>query len=258
MHNALIHRALGAQLLQAQLHTPAGLPVDLFYLSPLLLANAPARGGVPVLFPQFADTGPLPKHGMVRNAAWQADGDSAYTLHIAATDHPAWPHACALRLGMQATANALATTLTMTLTVRNTGTTAFSWTGGLHPYFAVADTTQCQLLGLAALAVQDRYNPAATHQTDSALVFTSAPCERLYAAAPPLQLVLGSHCVQLQTTGFTEWMVWNPGTAGAQTLADLPDDDWKRFVCIEPVCVNQPVVLAPGEVFEGGLRVRVV
>ena len=253
MHEALVHRALGTQLLQASVRAASGKVLDLLYLSPVLSDSAPARGGVPVLFPQFADTGPLPKHGMVRNATWQPDGDAAYTLTITPTSYPAWPHACDLRLSMQAGLGELV----ITLGVRNTGKSAFTWTGGLHPYFAVVDITQCQLLGLAGLAVQDRYDAAATHQTDETLVFTSAPCERLYATAPALRLQLGEHALHLETSGFTQWMVWNPGLQGAQTLADLPDADWNRFVCIEPVCVNQPVELKPGEVFEGVLRVKV-
>jgi glucose-6-phosphate 1-epimerase len=147
--------------------------------------------------------------------------------------------------------------LVITLRVRNTGNSTFTWTGGLHPYFAVADITQCKLLGLEGLAVQDRYDAAATRQTDDALVFSSAPCERLYAQATELRLQTRGHSVHLRTSGFTQWMVWNPGTAIAQTMADLPEDEWKRFVCIEPVCVDHPVVLAPGEVFEGWLQVRV-
>lgn len=253
MLEALVHRALGAQLLQAKARTAGVTVVDLLYLSPLLSDSAPARGGVPVLFPQFADTGPLPKHGMVRNATWQPDGNTAYTLSIAASSYPAWPHACQLHLGMHARPGELV----VTLGVRNTGSSTFTWTGGLHPYFAVADITQCQLRGLAELAVQDRYNPLATHQTENALVFTSDPCERLYAAVPPLQLELGAHTLQLQTSGFTQWMVWNPGLQGAQTLVDLPVTDWNRFVCIEPVCVGQPVKLGPGGSFEGVLRVKV-
>lgn len=252
MFEGQVHRALGAQLLQAKARASGGTQVDLLYLSPILSDGAPARGGVPVLFPQFADTGPLPKHGLVRNATWQPDGDAAYTLSITPTSYPAWPHACQLRLGMQTGPGELV----LTLGVGNTGNSTFSWTGGLHPYFVVADITRCKLIGLAGLAVQDRYNPLATQQTDEALVFTSAACERLYAAAPALQLELGEHSLQLETTGFTQWMVWNPGLQGAQTLVDLPSTDWNRFVCIEPVCVSQPVVLEPGGSFEGELRVK--
>ena len=39
----------------------------------------------------------------------------------------------------------------------------------------------------------------------------------------------------------------HPGKAGAQALNDLPNDDWQRFVCIEPVRVSRPCVLQPGE-----------
>ncbi len=41
--------------------------VELLYLSPFSSEFKPARGGVPVLFPQFANNGALSKHGFVRN-----------------------------------------------------------------------------------------------------------------------------------------------------------------------------------------------
>ena len=77
------------------------------YLSPqsVMDGQAAIRGGIPVCFPQFNQRGPLaeqlPKHGFVRNVAWQADAprltaDSAsLTLRLsdnAATRH-SWPQA---------------------------------------------------------------------------------------------------------------------------------------------------------------------
>ena len=51
--------------------TPAG-GNERLYLSPKALfdGKTPIRGGVPVCFPQFADQGPLPKHGFARKRLW--------------------------------------------------------------------------------------------------------------------------------------------------------------------------------------------
>lgn len=274
----LTHRNLGAQVLQAGL----GQAAAIFYLSPLSVeapagpAAAPARGGVPVLFPQFADVAPtpgmpglavlpalpaIPKHGLVRTAHWRLLADQAapgthrlhYGLDIAPTDYPSWPHAARLSLLVRAQADALV----MTLQVRNTGRHTFSWTGGLHPYFAVQDVLTCSASGLAGLAVQDRYDAALRRQPPGDLGWNDQAFERLFDACPPVTLDTGAYSLQLSATGFDQWMVWNPGEAGASALADLPAGDWRRFVCVEPVCVARPIILEPGEVFEGRLCIRV-
>lgn len=255
----VLHRNPGAQVLQAGL----GQLASVFYLSPLSMgesgAAAPARGGVPVLFPQFADSGPLPKHGLVRTATWRLLADEMlpglhrvhYELDMAPTDFASWPHAA--RLGLQVASSP--DELTLTLQVRNTGGDTFHWTGGLHPYFALQDVLSSSATGLAGLAVQDRYNADLRCQPPGDLTWTTQPFERLYDACPPVTLNTGSNCLSLSASGFDQWMVWNPGEAGASALADLPDSDWRCFVCIEPVCVTRPVVLAPGESFEGQLRI---
>ncbi|MDO9166246.1 MAG: D-hexose-6-phosphate mutarotase [Rhodoferax sp.] len=260
----LEHRALGAQVLQAW----RGNFRSIFYLSPLSVdvpgsppAAAPARGGVPVLFPQFADRGRLPKHGLVRTAHWELLEDEAsqdvlslrYGLDIDPDDFPTWPHAARLTLTVEATPDALV----FALQVTNTGNGSFSWTGGLHPYFAVQDLLTCSALGLEGLGVQDRYNTHLQIEPQGKLQWTQSPFERLYDACPPLILNTGSHSLLLSASGFDQWMIWNPGEAGAGALADLPAGDWRRFLCVEPVRVDRPVVLAPGETFDGHMRVQV-
>jgi glucose-6-phosphate 1-epimerase len=252
----LTHRAFGAQLLQACL----GDATPVFYVNPLFQGARPVRGGVPLLFPQFADRGSLPKHGFVRTAPWVLQDDEAasgahslrYSLDIGVTDQPAWPHAARLDLVVELTAQALA----VTLQVHNSGISDFSWSGGLHPYFALVDLLGSSLSGLGGLAVQDRYDADFCLQRADELHWTRQPCERLYAACPPLVLNAGSYRLELRASGFDEWMVWNPGEA--ESLADLPAGDWRRFVCVEPVCVSRPVPLAPGESFTGSLRVALL
>jgi glucose-6-phosphate 1-epimerase len=250
----LQHRALGAQVLQAgQGH--AGGP---FYCSPLA-ANfeGPVRGGVPVLFPQFAEYGPLVKHGFARDMAWTllehgADATRErlhYVLEVAQGEYPGWPHAARLELEVLSKPD----TVEFTLMVLNTGESEFSFTGGLHPYFAVDDLLATDVLGLQGLSASDRYRPDFKRQDETALRFSDAIFERLYDGSPDLELISGGRRLRLSASGFDQWMVWNPGLEGAAALKDLPDEDWHKFICVEPVSVTRPVTLGSGEKFVGRL-----
>ncbi|RJG02061.1 D-hexose-6-phosphate mutarotase [Noviherbaspirillum sedimenti] len=252
----LSHQPLGAQLLSADL-TPHG---PLFYNSPIVNSGyAPARGGVPVLFPQFAESGPLRKHGFVRDMPWtlrEHRQDTVaeticYTLEISDQDIASWPHAASLQL----TAEVQPGRLTIELSIRNAGKSAFAFTGGLHPYFRVQDLGQMRISGLQGLKVQDRYQPQLAVDEAQALMLGAEPFERLYDGCPDLTLWTGEKNLTLSASGFDQWMVWNPGEAGGRQLADLPDADWQRFVCIEPVRVTRPVQLVPGETFAGTLTI---
>jgi glucose-6-phosphate 1-epimerase len=135
--------------------------------------------------------------------------------------------------------------LHMLLRVTNTGKDPFSWTGGLHPYWWVPQLQDARLIGLPG----------------EPLTGLGAPgLERLYPNSGPVTLVRGgAGSLQLQASGFSDLMVWNPGQAGgANLLVYMPADGWRQFVCIEPLCVNQPVVLEPGENFVGTLKAQLL
>ncbi|UUZ64987.1 D-hexose-6-phosphate mutarotase [Polaromonas sp. P1-6] len=219
----------------------------------------PRAGGVPVLFPQFADRGPLLKHGFARTTLWtlvrESSSDQAHSvafeLAIAPGQFADWPHAAHLALLAEVSQNGFC----MSLQITNTGTSAFTWTGGLHPYFAVDDVQACTLAGLTGLPVQDRYDASLTIEPDGPPGWGSQPFERLYGACPPLTLFTGSRRLTLTASGFDQWMVWNPGQAGGDALPDLPVGDRRRFVCLEPVCITRPAKLVPGAVFNGTLTI---
>lgn len=249
----LIWQPTGAQLLS--------LSSPLFYLGPHLQANKPARGGVPVLFPQFADKGRLQKHGYARNTPWVLEKEERtgnkhllqLCLDVEPITWPDWPYAARLELLMDAAPGCL----DMTLRVINTGDATFEFTGGLHPYFEITDPARFKLIGLKGCPVEDKLDLTLKREPLDGPVVDGLELERLYLSAPAVQLEgspLGK--LDLSCSGFTNWMVWNPGTELAKGIADLPDADWARFVCVEPVIAHKPLSVEAGGVFEGTLTCR--
>ncbi len=250
--------ALGGQIMAGKLRGYG----DVFYTSPLAVfaGTAPVRGGVPVLFPQFAGLGPLPKHGLVRTRLWEVKAQFDEVFRAALLLGPGtdageteWTGTCALEIS----ADVHADRLTIGLRVTNKGDAAVQWTGGLHPYFATSALTASSIDGLQGRAVTNTLTQA-KREISGVMQLDNSELELLVHDAAPIVFKQPGRAIKLTMTGFTEWMIWNPGEQGAARIKDLPPADWQKFVCIEPVCVSQPLVLRAGEVFEGGLTVSVV
>lgn len=145
----------GAQLIQTS-------PASIFYVS-LVSSHGDCclRGGQPVIFPQFADQGALKKHGFARDVAWELVAEERaperhrviLARNFGIDEFEWWPHEAALVLDIECVPGAIR----QTLEVRNTGHSEFSWTGGLHPYFALSDLESSTLSGLVGVPYVDRY-----------------------------------------------------------------------------------------------------
>ena len=82
--------------------------------------------------------------------------------------------------------------------------------------------------------------------------------DRIYYQLPgALTLQSGSHTLRLEQQGFTDAVVWNPGAQDAAALPDLADDEYQRFICIEPALI-QPDTLAAGAAWVGRQRLEFV
>lgn len=241
----------GAQVLS---WVPADGRERLFLAERALFApGAAIRGGIPVVFPQFAGRGPLAKHGFARTLPWRFVGAGARATfelaHGAATE--AWPHAFSARLHIALDASALA----VTLEVDNTGTEAFAFTAALHTYLAVDDVAAATLHGLAGCGYEDSTEAGATRQQhDDALRF-DGEVDRIYAAPPQaLELHDGGHRIRIAQRGFADTIVWNPGATLAAGIGDLAPDEYRRFVCVEAGQVLQPLCVAAGGRWSGTQR----
>jgi glucose-6-phosphate 1-epimerase len=122
--------------------------------------------------------------------------------------------------------------------VRNTGNEAFPFAAALHTYFLIDDIASVRIDGVETeeLVITDKF-------------------DRVYEAVAPRQaLVDGGVVLTLRQEGFTDAVVWNPGAEDAAALADMADEEYRRFVCIEPALLNGPA-LPPGQSWVGEYHV---
>lgn len=235
--------------------TPAGGPQWL-YLSPTSAFGdgAAIRGGVPVIFPQFNQRGPdfsVPRHGFARNRQWAVESratDSA-TLRLEADEatRALWPHEFSLRLTV-----ALAPgRLDLALEAGNRGSAPFAFTAALHTYLAVGDIAGTRLHGLGGVRHLDTVTGTEGTGSDAALRFEGETDGIWYDLPRPLLLETPQGRLEVGMAGFADSVVWNPWAARAAALPDLPDEDYRRMLCIEAAAIGRPVRLAPGERWTG-------
>ena len=231
---------------------PAG-DQERLYLSPLAQAGGrhAVRGGIPVVFPQFAAQGPLPQHGLARDRLWQwVEGAQRGEVMIGVlrlTDDDAtraiWPHAFEAELsfsfsGLQ---------LDVELAVTNTGHTPFDFQAALHTYLRVDDVRRARLAGLYGVRYHDKLTGQTQHQEMDPFTFVGEIDRIYFDATGPLSLATAAGRTTITREGFDDVVVWNPGPTRAAALPDLPDDDWLAMLCIEAAQIGTPITLAPGQ-----------
>lgn len=226
------------------------------FLSPhaLLDGSAAIRGGVPVIFPQFAARGPFARHGFARSLHWRLRDRAADRLQLELTDSDAtralWPYRFALTLHAAIESDALA----LRLEVENLDVRTFEFSCALHSYFACALPVS-RLIGLDGCGFEENGRSHAA-STEVALA-PAPPLDRIYRGpAPALRLECGDDALAIEAEGFRDWVVWNPGRAGAEALPDLGAAAADDFLCIEPGCIVEPIRLHAGAHWRGELRLR--
>jgi glucose-6-phosphate 1-epimerase len=225
--------------------------------------SAAIRGGVPVIFPQFAGRGAGLRHGFARVCHWRLagcgedDGDHYAELSLTPADLPAqlaaaWPHAFALRLRVTLRTDGL----DLSLSVDNTGAQPFEFAAALHAYYLVEALETASVEGLCRVQYEDEAKSRAVQEQEP-LRFCGK-LDRVYHPAPPrLTLRTASAALRLDQDGFTDAVVWNPGAFDAAVLSDLADDEFQSFVCIEPALLG-PRQLAAGAAWRGVQRINVI
>ena len=213
------------------------------------------RGGIPVIFPQFGANGPGLRHGFGRLSEWApVSGTSApdqVTLVLNESDASLhwWPHRFRAELEVQLRDGCLSTSLTVT----NRDQAAFDFTAALHTYLRVSGVENTELLGLQGqpyIDAADARRPGVQHE---ATLRFSGEVDRVYMNSGGRELVLkdAAGAMTVNSEGFTDTVIWNPGAELAASLADLGPGNHSRFVCVEAASVEVPVRLVPGATWQG-------
>ena len=213
------------------------------------------RGGVPVIFPQFAEFGALPKHGFARISRWTLDhagraDDGSGQMCLTLRDGPASAQFAGHFL-LTLTINLTDERLRLSLAVQNTGDQPFEFCAALHTYLR-AEIRRCSIGGLARQNYRDsvdqgRMVTAAASAAATDRLTIDREIDRIYAAlSTPVVLHAPQGPLEITQTGFEDVVVWNPWRAKTAAMSDLAPDDYLRFVCIEAGLINQPATLPPG------------
>lgn len=236
---------------------PAG-GVERLYLSPdaQFAEGVPIRGGVPICFPQFSRYGKLHAgHGFARKLNWElidVRGGEDYALaHLRLKDseltREMWPH----RFSLDLTACVTGARLDIELEVLNEGDNEFDFTAALHTYLATREVEEASLEGLRGQQCFDSLTEKTFRETGTELKVDREIDRIYYDTKNPLLLREPHRAMAIQAENLPETVVWNPWEERSAQLVDLPDNGFRRMICVESAVIRKPVALRPQESWWG-------
>lgn len=229
----------------------------LLWLSPRAVTDgtAPIRGGIPVCAPWFAapDQSPAmpppgaPAHGLARTRRWELEERAPQSLtysftHRRADDDGVFPHDFTARVVIQGSEE-----LTVALALVNDDDHPFAVEAALHAYLAVGDVKDITIDGLDGAPYYDAAK--GRNAVQKGALSLVGPTDRIYVSTSPIHVMdpRWGRRITVDKSGSGTTVVWNPWREGAARIADMGDDDWQRFVCVETANARQrAITLWPG------------
>ena len=233
------------------------------WLSPLsdFKPGKAIRGGIPVCFPWFGndtqnlDGGkPAPAHGFARIVDWDLAfaalaGQALHlTFTLAPSDtsrHYGFDH---FRVAYELV---FADTLTLRLTVANTGTQPLRFEEALHTYFNVGDVRNTMVTGLESAPFFDKTDGMKQKTGPAGALQFPAWTDRVYPGNTANTEIIDNHhdrTIAIAKQNSATTIVWNPFPEGSAGVRDLAPDSWEDFLAVETANAGpNALTLAPGE-----------
>ncbi|MDP2562029.1 D-hexose-6-phosphate mutarotase [Psychrobium sp. 1_MG-2023] len=240
----------GGQILE---FTPKGKPAVL-WLSPLATfeQGKAIRGGIPICAPWFGahSCKPYPSHGFARTSLWQLDDVSTLdnqnqqvTLSLTPNTmtRKVFPYEFTMRVHFT-----LGRELTVEFSVENQSEQAIPCEWALHSYFNVDDINKTYVTGLDNQDYVDTVN-----QLEATLLGELTFCtevDRYFTQTQGEQTINSQHQLIIAGDNCPSVITWNPGQELASNMADIGEEFYHQFVCVERGAIkDQQWFIAPGE-----------
>ncbi len=249
----------GGQVLRFK---PAGTADDLLFLSDKAhyVQGQAIKGGVPICWPWFGDDPEnrgRAAHGFARNRMWRViategsdEGVTKVTLGFSDSEdtRKIWPHSFDLRLEIS-----VGQSLGLSLVTRNMGDQPLVITQALHTYFSVTDINRVFITGLDGVGYLDKVDDFNQKQQCGDLSI-SGEVDRIYTDVPAVLAindVARPRAVQIESSGNKTSVVWNPWRDKTANMADLDDEAYQHFVCVETAnAADDRIEIAAGESYQ--------
>ncbi|MGY6029936.1 D-hexose-6-phosphate mutarotase [Phytobacter sp. AG2a] len=200
------------------------------------------RGGVPICWPWFGPAAQqgLPAHGFARNLPWTLKAHNeddngvvlTFELHSSDESRKFWAHDFTLLARFK---------LGKTCEIELEAHGEFETHSALHTYFNVGDIQAVKVSGLGDRFI-DKVNDAKEDAlTDGVQTFPDRT-DRVYLNPEACSVIHDgalNRAIEVIHHHHFNVVGWNPGPALSASMADMPDDGYKTFVCVESACATK-------------------
>ncbi len=214
------------------------------------------RGGVPICWPWFNahPTAPEqhPSHGVARNRFWTLESATVEagvaTIRLALPVTPAIAEHVPFPYHLTAIFT-LGKTCRLSLETTNLSSQNIPVGGALHTYLAVSDVEKIYLTGLQNTPYLDTtVSPTREEIQSQEQLRVEGEVDRIYSGTGnEVELIdeKWQRRIVVGKEGSLSTVVWNPWLAKATALADLPNEAYRDFVCIEATNARQDTRITP-------------
>ncbi len=237
---------------------PQGAEHPVLFLSPKsqFVPGKAIRGGVPLVFPWFAERkGGLPggMHGFARTLPWEVVA-AEQRPEAVALSFKLLPNQTTRDLGFDHFVLmyevVVGETLSLALEVENLGDTSLNFEEALHAYYPVSDVQQIEVSGVGDTDYLDRAHQAVRKHLPAGVIRFAGETDQLHLntqAAVTISDPGWQRRIVIEKRGSNSTVVWNPWIEKAAALADLGAEAWPHFVCVEPAnAAENTVTLGAG------------